>query len=291
MREISIKDFDCTYGNSVGIDKTITQKTNLKFPDAYKKWDSMAILSRELKKHENSSFCTLPFCHTLEGEALGGIINYGDDKIGPRGKEYIISNPEDILDLPEIDYSVGRIAEVLKACSYLKSQGEDVALYISGPFTILNILIDPTYIFKAFKKRPEIMKDIFDKLRHEIIRFIEKAQQNGVNIISYGDSSGGLNILGPKFSQQVVELFTYPFIKEVQQLINTDTIVLLCPKTTFALIGTGKAVYKEVNLPEPMKYDKACTTLIGKVKFLGEMCIKNKEYILKDKKIKSIEII
>jgi len=31
--------------------------------------------------------------------------------------------------------------------------------------------------------------------------------------------------------------------------------------------------------------------MIGKAKFLGEMCIKNKNYILKDRVIKSIELI
>ena len=67
--------------------------------------------------------------------------------------------------------------------------------------------------------------------------------------------------------------------------------MLLCPKTSLALIGTNKAKWKNVDLKESMKYDKACLSMIGKVKFLGEMCIKNKNYILKDKVIKSIELL
>ena len=112
------------------------------------------------------------------------------------------------------------MAEVLKACSYLRNKGENVILYISGPFTILNILMDPRHIFKIFKKNPEAMQAIFDKLATELIRFVEEAQKAGVNMITYGDSMGGVNILGPKFAGQVVEMFTYPFLKKVEEILR-----------------------------------------------------------------------
>ena len=286
-----IIDFNCTYDNSAGINKEITQRTNLQFPEAYKHWDSMALLAKELKKHDDATYCELPFCHTVEGEAMGGIINFGDENIGPRAKDYICTTVQEILDLQPIDYSKGRIHEVLKACKYLRENGEDVALYISGPFTIMNVLIDPRHIFKIFRKNPDVMQDIFDKFQNEILRFIEEAQNAGVNVISYGDSSGGLNILGPKLSEQVVEMFTYPLLKKVEEIVNDKTIVLLCPKTTFSLLGTDKAVWKDIELGEVMKYSKACTKVIGKAKFVGQMCIKNKEFELKDGVIKTIELI
>lgn len=286
-----IVDFKCTYGNSVGISKEVTEKTDLQFPKAYKNWDSMVTLSKELKKHDGVEYCELPFCHTVEGEALGGIINFGDENIGPRAKDYICSTTEEILDLPEIDYSKGRIREVLKACKYLREDGENVVLYISGPFTIMNVLIDPRYVFKTFRKNPDIMKDIFDKFQNEILRFIEEAQKVGVNMISYADSSGGLNILGPKFSAQVVEMFTYPLLKKVEETLNDGTILLLCPKTTFALLGTEKAIWKDIKLKSPMKYSDGCIDLIGKTKLVGQMCIKNKEFYLKDGVIKAIDLL
>ena len=87
-----IVDFKCTYDNLIGISKVVTENTNLTFPDAYKNWDSMAELAMAIKEHNQANYCELPFCHTLEGEALGGIIHYGDENVGPRGKEYICYN-------------------------------------------------------------------------------------------------------------------------------------------------------------------------------------------------------
>ena len=286
-----IIDFKCTYENSIGMYKEVTQKTNLQFPEAYKHWDSMALLATELKNHDKALYCELPFCHTVEGEAMGGTINYGDENIGPRAKDYICTTAKEILALPEIDYSKGRISEVLKACKYLREKGENVVLYVSGPFTIMNVLIEPRHVFKIFKKEPEVMKEIFLKFQNEILRFISEAQKSGVNMISYGDSSGGLNILGPKFSEQVVEMFTYPLLKSIEQILSDETIVLLCPKTTFALLGTDRAVWKDIQLEAPIKYAKACIEVIGKVKFVGQMCIKSKEFELNNGIIKTVNLL
>ncbi|MBB6444388.1 uroporphyrinogen decarboxylase family protein [Bacillus benzoevorans] len=286
-----IVDFKCTYDNLIGIRKLVTESTNLTFPDAYKNWDSMAELALAIKEHNHANYCELPFCHTLEGEALGGIIYYGDENGGPRGKEYICSTAEELLSLPAIDYSQGRMAEVLQACSLLRNKGENVVLYISGPFTILNVLMDPRYIFKIFKKNPAAMQDIFDKLASEIIRFVEEAQKVDVNLISYGDAMGGVNILGPKFAKQVVEMFTYPFLKRVEEIIRRETILLLCPKTTFALLGTERAQWRDIDLGVPTTYSEACVQVIGQAKFVGQMCFKNNSFELKKGIIKAVDLL
>ncbi len=285
-----ILDFKCTYDNSIGINKEVTEKTNLKFPEAYKNWESMVILSKELKNYDNAMFCELPFCHTVEGEAMGGDINFGDENIGPRTKDYICRTGKEILELPKIDFSKGRISQVLKACKCLREQDENVVLNVSGPFTIMNVLIEPRHTYKIFRKKPELMKDIFDKLQEEIFRFIYEAEKVGVNMISYADSSAGVNILGPKLSKRVVEMFTYPLLKKVEGKLNEERIILLCPKTTFALLGTNKAKWRDIQLKSPMKYSQACVEAIGKAKFVGQTCIKNTEFELKNGIIKAVEL-
>lgn len=283
-----IKDFNCTYDNSAGINEKVTKDLDLTFPDAYLHADTMAVLAVALKEHDGASFCELPFCHTVEAEAMGGIVNYGNEKSGPRAKEYVCSSAEELLKLPGIDFTKGRIREVLKACKILREQGEHVVLQVSGPFTILNVLIDPKYVFKAMRKKPELMKEVFLKFGNEILRFMEEAKRCGVELISYADSSGGVNILGPRMAQQVVEDFTYSFLKRAEELVDSHTMILLCPKTTFALLGTEKADMVDRELPEPMQYGEACIHMIGKAGFAGQMCIKNVGYRLENRLFKAI---
>lgn len=285
-----IVDFNCNYNYSADIGK-ISEESNLKFPQAYKEWRAMAQLAVFIKERDNAKFCELPFCHTLEAEALGGIINYGDENIGPRAKEYVCTTVEELLRLPDIDFSKGRISEVLKSCKYLREKGEDVILYVSGPFTILNTLMDAKYIFKILKKDPESIQRVFEKLQNDILCFIKIAQETGINMISYGDSTGGLNILGPKLFEDIVYKFTYPLFKKIEAVLNDRIIMLLCPKTAFALLGTQKAVWRDINLGESVLYLDGCKRIIGKAKFAGQMCIKNKNYKLNDGIIKAIDLL
>ena len=165
----------------------------------------MAAISLALKKTDGASFCELPFCHTVEAEAMGGIVNFGNEKIGPRAKEYIYTKPEELLDLKEMDFSQGRLHEVLLACRHLRQNGENVVLEIAGPFTILNVLMDIKYVFKAMRKQPELMKQVFWKIGDQLLNYIKEAQKYGVNMISYADPSGAVSIIGPAMAEQVVE--------------------------------------------------------------------------------------
>lgn len=284
----TIQDFKCTYDNAADISREITASLDLSFPDAYLHADTMAVLAKAIKEYAGASFCELPFCHTIEGEALGGIVNLGDGKAGPRAKEYITNKMEDILELPEIDYSCGRVHEVLLACQKLRKEGEQVALEVSGPFTILNVLIDVRYVFKAMRKDRGLAKKVMWKLGQETLRYIEKAQEYGVQMISYADSSGGLNILGPKMAEQVVEDFTYEYIKKMVTITSGKSLILLCPKTTFALLGTNHAEFRNHALSAAMRYGEGCIEAIGEIDIVGQTCIKNIGFELKTGNIKEV---
>ena len=104
-----IIDFNCTFQYSAGINENVTKKLDLKFPDAYMKRETMAEIALAIKEYDEATFCELPFCHTVEAESIGGLVNYGDEKAGPRAKEYICTKPEEILELKEIDFSTGNV--------------------------------------------------------------------------------------------------------------------------------------------------------------------------------------
>lgn len=279
----------CAYEYNIYEKKHALGINDLDFPKIYSDKDGIVTLSTKIKEDLNSPFCKLPFCHTLEAEALGGVIDLGNSKFGPRGKQYICSNLEDFLNLDMINYKKGRIFENINAIKSLKSKDEKVLFYISGPFTILNILMDPIIIFKAIRKENQLIDIVFKKIMIELLKFIEELKEAKVDIISYGDPLASFDILGRKTLAQVVEKFTHPFLKEIDFNFDKSLLFHLCPKTTDSLLLTDKALIKEV-ITEPINYQKACINMIGKEKFIGEMCINNNSFILKNSKIKAIKI-
>ena len=283
-----IKDFKCTYDNASENSPEVAKKLGLAFPDAYLHAETMAMLSKANKENEGGAACILPFCHTVEAEAMGGIITLGNETAGPRAKEYLCKDVEELLNLPAIDFTKGRIHEVLLACKKLREEGEHVVLEVAGPMTILNVLIDPKYVFKGMRKKPEVMKHVYEKLGNEVLHYVEEAKKHGVDMISYADAAGGINILGPKMAEQMVEMFTYDFIKKLQELADENMIILLCPKTTFALVGMEKAELVDVALSGQMSYGEGCVEVVGKAKIVGQQCIKNISYKLSQGTIKEV---
>lgn len=281
-------DYKCRYLNGSEAESSAMESSGLKFPEAHCNAKDIALLSKSIKSAQNGAFCCVPFCHTVEGEAMGATINLGDAVNGPRAKSYCCDSLEDLLSLPDIDVTTGRISEVIKASAQLKQEGEEVVLYLSGPFTILNVLIDPTRVFKTFRKEPEVMVSVFEKLEIQLLNYVQAMKNVGVTIVSYADSSGGLNILGPKFFEKTMEHFTVKFLKKLSDTLGDEGLIILCPKTTLGLISSGRASWGFVDVSPEITYQQAVIKAKGKVQIVGETCLKNTSYTVRHGKIRSV---
>lgn len=271
----AIREFKCTYSNSVGISAETTAGLGLEFPDAYMHSETMQVLAKAIKAHDNSEFVLLPFCRTVEAESMGAVLNYGDANTGPRAKDPICADLDEVMALPEIDFGKNRIHEVLDACAALKSEGETVCLEVTGPFTILNALMEPRLVFKAYRKDRDKMKLVFEKFSEQLLRYIEMGKKAGVDIFIFSDSAGALDILGPRFLTNAVEDFYDPFIRKVSDVMDESCIFLLCPKFTYALTDTGHAEFREHQLVPGTDFLKAMLDMKGTAKIGGQVCIKN----------------
>ena len=270
-----IREYKCTYSNSVGVSSEVTKGLGLEFPDAYMHSDTMQTLAKAIKEHDGADFCLLPFCRTVEAEAMGAVLNYGDANTGPRAKDPICGSIEDVLALPSVDVTKGRMAEVIRACAELKAQGETVCLEVTGPFTILNALMEPRKVFKAYRKDTEGMKKVLDKLNSDLLAYIKAGKDAGVDVFIFSDSAGAPELLGPKFTTQGVEDFYHPFLKKVEALMDDSCIFLLCPKFTYAVIDTGCGEFRDHQLEEGTDFLQAMLQMKGRAKIAGQVCIKN----------------
>ncbi len=270
-----IREYKCTYSNSVGISAEVTAGLGLEFPDAYMHSETMQVLAKAIKEHDDADFCLLPFCRTVEAEAMGAVLNYGDANTGPRAKDPICEGCADVLALPAVDVTKGRMAEVLDACKTLKEQGETVCLEVTGPFTILQALMEPRKVFKAYRKDRDGMLAVLEKLGADLLAYIEAGKKAGVDVIIFSDSAGAPELLGPKFTAQAVEDFYHPFLKKVSELMDDSCIFLLCPKFTYAVIDTGFAEMKDHDLEPGIDFLEAMLQMKGKAKIAGQVCIKN----------------
>ena len=232
-----IADFNCDVGAMLRITPGLLTAAGSSFPAAYLESGDMAKTALELKRENNACFCMLPFCHTLEAEATSGFIHFDDVETGPRFGEPTCKSLDALLQMPEIDYSAGRMAQTLEACRLLHQQGEYVMIALTGPFTWLNVLCGTAPLFKWLRKEPEKMQQVFDHIRAELLRFTEKALEAGADLISYSDSVGGVNVLGPKNMAHMAETVTLPLLHEIQALADGKALLFLVPEADICADG------------------------------------------------------
>lgn len=214
-------------------------------------------------------FNVCPFDNTVELENVGAKVEDGTFSDVPRVRESVFDDYSQLKNLPEYDFSKGRMRVSLDALEFLKDK--PVMFELTGPYTFMSGLVDSTKVLKASKKDPESESEIFKYLVRNQIK-LAKAASEGVTFFSIADPASGVPIVGPKIFERVIEIYLKPLISGI--LTETDKAIFLCPKLTLALIDLGLAERNKVVLETPMSHHVAVNSLVGKYRIFGDRCYK-----------------
>lgn len=257
------------------IPKELIKELNINYCDIYKDSTAISLLSEKIKDYKKETICRLPFCNTLEAETLGALINPGDNSGGPRVSDYFIKTIDDMPNVKKINLSRGKIRDVLDAVSKLKAYKETVCLYVSGPITIATSLMDSSLFYKAFRKDKDKLIILLRVIEDSLVDYILEAAAAGVDIISYADPVGTIDIVGPKMYEALSGKITYRILKGIAGKLN-NTIVHLCGKTSTSLEAIGLIKSNTIDLNEPAPYDQILRNLTkekNSTSFIGHWCI------------------
>lgn len=269
-------EFKCQGDNLEEIPESIAIKTGLTFPKAHTNKDDIALLAKEIRKYKKDSISRVPFCLTVEAEALGASIKLGDMKTGPRVESYAFNTIEELKEIKEMDLNNGRIKEVLRSVEMLSNAGETVALSVEGPFTIISSLIDPMIFYKGIKKNKEAVEKLFEFIEDSIVNYMIEGIKKGAKIISYGDPVGALDIVGPKVYKDYSGKITYSILRRVEPYLK-DSIIHICGKTSTAFEKIGFSESEALVFNEDITYGEAIIQMLKEkdnIKFIGNSCIK-----------------
>lgn len=269
-------DFTCSGSYSEGIPDEILTKTGYQFPQAHTDMTALSCLAREMKSLKNEPVCRLPFCLTIEAEAMGADIRLDDMKNGARVRTYAFTRIEELNTIQPINFQLGRINTVLDAAAYLHNQGETVALNIEGPFTILSSLIEPKLLYKAIRKNDPSVLPGFEMIEKNIIAYAQLAIEAGVTILSYADPVGAIDIIGPQLYKQHSGRVTCNILKTLAATPR-NAVIHLCGKTSTALEKCGFAQSKRHDHNESVTYFDALSQMVNdnkETQIIGHSCIR-----------------
>lgn len=219
----------------------IMDLTNVYWPQAHLDADMMAKLT--IGMFENGGFENfgVPFCMTVEAEAMGAKVNLGSRINEPRVIEYPINSVTEFKNLKNIDFQNTRAKVVLDSLKILKNSNIKAPIIgnIVGPVSVASSLMEPVNYYKELKKKPKEAHEFMQWVTDNLINFAKEQIKAGAEIIAISDPSGTGEILGPKLFEEFVTSYVNQIIKAIENEVEAGVIVHIC--------GRLKSVYPVLN--------------------------------------------
>jgi len=211
------------------------------WPEAHVDSRQMAELTYGVYKNGLFENVGVPFCMTVEAEAMGAPVVLGTKVTEPRVSDYIIKHSSEHNLLGSIDVNQGRAKTVVDAIRHLNDMDSDVPIIanLTGPISLASSLLDPTTFYKEMRTKPEAVHGLLDCVTENLIAFGKAQLLAGADILVISDPSGTGEILGPKNFRVFVLKYLNRIIDELKPFAAGGTIIHIC--------GRLKMIYKELN--------------------------------------------
>ena len=190
----------CPGGMMNMITTDLMDETNVSWPEAHLNARMMADLAEA--NYEKGCFenVGVPFCMTIEAEAMGAQVTMGSKIYEPHVTGYAINSVTEWETITPMSMEEGRAKVVLDAIRILKSRNLDVPIIgnITGPVSTASSVMEPVIFYKELRKKKEEAHRYMQFVTDEIIKFARAQIDAGADIIAISDPSGTGEILGPK---------------------------------------------------------------------------------------------
>ena len=171
------------------------------WPRAHVDADAMAGLALAMYDLGGIEDLAVPFCMTVEAEALGAQVELGDRLTQPRILQEPYRSAAEVLalDLPEIASSP-RAQAVLAAMRKLTWERPEAPVIgnLTGPVSLLASLVQPDLLLREMLRRPGDSVRALEVLTDRLAQFGAAQIEAGAEVIAIADPTATGEILGPR---------------------------------------------------------------------------------------------
>ncbi|MDR0886710.1 MAG: methylcobamide--CoM methyltransferase [Clostridiales Family XIII bacterium] len=249
----------------------MTQTGHL-LPAAHKDAALMSALSADVAQLTGFENIGIPFCMTVEAEALGSEINFGTLECEPKIEREVFP------DVLAVDYlPIGAVANaprtgvLIDAIQTVSKQYEDIPVIgsLTGPVSTAASIVDPMTFLKQLRKNRDDAHRVMAYVTEQLIDYAKILADNGAAVISIADPTATGEILGPKLFTEFALPYLNHLIEEIHA-IHVPVIVHICGDVNMIkpqlaqLKSNAISVDAMVNL-QKLKQELGGVTVMGNV--------------------------
>lgn len=249
------------------------EAVGVRWPEAHHDATSLAALAAAAWEVGHLESIKLPFDMSVEFEALGGTVNYGNYDTSPQDIGRVYARPLSALPTDQFLDS-GRVPVVLAAIAALRRRYDhEVAIVASivGPFTLAAKLFGFDAFFGWIAEDPAAAAACLDATLPLCLLYARAQLDAGADVILVGEAGSSGDLISSRTYRDLVTPRQAAFCSQ----LAGPTILHICGKSTrhlphVATTGaTGFSFDEKVDSVEARRCLKGRTALVGWVPTLG----------------------
>ncbi len=252
---------------ATGITVEMMDKRGIFWPAAHKDVKQLAGLAEAIHLYADVECIKLPFCMTVEIEALGATVDYRTRDTIPTEIKHICNHPDELVVPPDF-FDRARVPVVLQATARLRKRYDDEAPIVTsivGPFSLAEKVFGFENFLSWIITNPEWIHQAMATLTPLAIRYARAQVEAGADAVILGEAGCSGNLI----SANTYRDFILPYHRELCAAIPAPTILHICGRSTRHtqyIAETGATAY---NFDEGVDPQTAHKHLDGKVALTG----------------------
>lgn len=217
----------CPGGMMNAVIRDVMERSGCGWPESHSDAEKMAKLSLAMYREGCFENCGVPFCMTVEAEAMGASVDMGGMDTEPHVVNSPLSLIDDYLSLRPMNLSEGRAAVTIEAIRIIRREEPDVPVVgcVTGPISTAGTLLDMAKLLIAMRKKPEQCHGLISFVSGEILRFARAMIEAGADAVCLAEPSGTGEILGGKMFAE----YSVKYVNDItDQLDDVVRIVHIC---------------------------------------------------------------
>lgn len=244
------------------------EKVNVFWPEAHYDPEKMAILGASLYNLVGLEALRVPFCLTVEAEALGCGIKVGKIDIQPSVSAHLGSVPEEV---PEDFLNRGRVPVVLRAIKLLSERHLDAPIIVgvTGPMTLAGHILGVENLLRLMVRQPNTLQKALDFCTRLTMIYVNAIIDHGADVICVADPTASPDITPPTIFNQALK----PYLQKIANEINKRCLSVLhiCGRAQKILSAMAEtcfnalSVEEKVDVAEARKIVKPNVAIVGNI--------------------------
>ena len=234
-------------------------KLGFYWPEAHKDPEMIVKLGASLYEYAGVECIRIPFCLTVEAEALGADVNLGNKERTPEveGSPF---NSADEIDIPDDFLEQGRIPTVIKAIELAKEKyGGEVPIIVGvcGPFTLTGQLLGVENLVRMLMNETEQVEEGLETSLDACMDYADLIVEAEPDAICMPEPTASPELLNPMQFGTLVK----GALQDYAEVIDIPKILHICGTTQPIVKDMASIGWDGISVEEKLPFDVATKEL------------------------------